>query len=180
MSIRQGLAADSVRLAALGADSFMAAFAAFNRPEDMKTYVEEAFSLDRLEAELQDTRSTFLLAERQGELLGYAKLRHSGATITGTDDNTHRAVRGERPVELQRMYAAPSRVGNSGVGKLLMQACIERARSDAHSTLWLGVWEHNPRAISFYQGVGFELVGNQDFMLGQARQTDLIMQLALT
>jgi hypothetical protein len=76
MSIRQGLAADSVRLAALGADSFMAAFAAFNRPEDMKTYAEEAFSLDRLEAELQDTRSTFLLAERQGELLGYAKLRH--------------------------------------------------------------------------------------------------------
>ena len=43
------------------------------------------------------------------------------------------------------------------------------------TTIWLGVWEHNARAIAFYRRWGFADVGTTDFMLGRDRQTDRIM-----
>jgi ribosomal protein S18 acetylase RimI-like enzyme len=41
--------------------------------------------------------------------------------------------------------------------------------------IWLGVWEHNPRAIAFYRKCGFSVVGDHVFMLGQDQQRDLIL-----
>jgi len=46
--------------------------------------------------------------------------------------------------------------------------------------LWLGVWERNARAIAFYRKQGFEVVGEQEFMLGADRQRDLVMARRLT
>jgi RimJ/RimL family protein N-acetyltransferase len=42
-------------------------------------------------------------------------------------------------------------------------------------TLWLGVWERNPRAIAFYEKCGFRDVGSHDFWVGNDCQTDRIM-----
>jgi ribosomal protein S18 acetylase RimI-like enzyme len=45
--------------------------------------------------------------------------------------------------------------------------------------MWLGVWEHNPRAIAFYHKHGFVDVGDHVFLLGEDPQTDIIMELDL-
>jgi GNAT superfamily N-acetyltransferase len=78
------------------------------------------------------------------------------------------------PVELQRFYADRSAIGH-GVGAALMRASLDAARSAGHRTLWLGVWERNARAISFYERWQFETVGDHKFRLGSDLQTDLIM-----
>jgi ribosomal protein S18 acetylase RimI-like enzyme len=57
---------------------------------------------------------------------------------------------------------------------------IKIAKSEGFTTLWLGVWEHNDRAIEFYKRQGFVDVGQHDFWLGKDRQIDRIMQLTLT
>ena len=54
-----------------------------------------------------------------------------------------------------------------------------RARARGARTLWLGVWEHNPRAMAFYRKFGLEVVGTHAFMLGLDRQRDLIMSVKL-
>jgi len=41
--------------------------------------------------------------------------------------------------------------------------------------VWLGVWEHNPRAIAFYRKWGFEAVGEHVFVVGTDPQRDLVM-----
>ena len=61
-----------------------------------------------------------------------------------------------------------------------MDACLATAREWEADLLWLGVWEHNPRAIAFYEKRGFRAIGAQEFLLGADRQRDLVMVLYLT
>ena len=46
--------------------------------------------------------------------------------------------------------------------------------------VWLGVWEDNPRAISFYRKNGFVEFDKHIFVLGDDEQTDILMKLELT
>ena len=56
-----------------------------------------------------------------------------------------------------------------------MRDAFATAAAAGADCLWLGVWEHNPKAIAFYRKFGFEIVGEHTFMLGQERQRDLLM-----
>ncbi|MGC4043670.1 MAG: GNAT family N-acetyltransferase [Armatimonas sp.] len=156
-------------LTELSATTFSSTFAKDNTPEDMAAYLAENFTENKLELEISDPLATFLIAELSGKPLGYAKLYRGApdACITGT-----------KPMELVRLYVLPESIGH-GVGAQLMQACIDTAISEGFETLWLGVWEHNPRAIRFYQKWGYEEVGTHPFPLGSDIQTDLILQKSL-
>lgn len=46
-----------------------------------------------------------------------------------------------------------------GIGKALMQACIECARSAGYRQIELDVLEQNVRAIGLYRSLGFEQYG---------------------
>jgi ribosomal protein S18 acetylase RimI-like enzyme len=161
------VAGDAERLAELARTTFQAAFAHRNTPENMTLYVDQAFSVENIAEELTDPASTFIWAEQTGIPAGYAKLRRGPAET---------CVTGPKPVELERIYANSDLIG-AGVGKTLLHTSIKMAQSEGFQTLWLGVWEDNERAIEFYHRQGFVDVGEHEFMLGDARQTDLIMQL---
>jgi diamine N-acetyltransferase len=165
--IRTATPADAESLAVLAERTFRDTFADANSIRDMEAYVRDAFSLDRVRAELADDVNTFLLAfvdvEQRPD--GYAKLR------TGT---TNPSVTGPDPVELQRLYVDRSAIKH-GLGAALMRASLDAARTAGHRTLWLGVWERNARAISFYERWQFETVGDHVFRLGSDHQMDLIM-----
>jgi ribosomal protein S18 acetylase RimI-like enzyme len=169
--IRTATLADAEPLAALAERTFRDTFADDNSTADMDAYVRDSFSLDRVRAELAEDMNTFLLAFMDGEAQphGYAKLRN------GTTDPS---VTGPDPVELQRLYVNPSTMGQ-GVGAALMRASLDAARSAGRRTLWLGVWERNARAITFYERWQFETVGEHVFRLGSDHQTDLIMARAV-
>jgi len=165
--IRTAVPGDADTLAALAERTFRDTFADDNAPDDIAAYVSEAFSRARIRTELSDDANTFLLAfiDGEDEPAGYAKLR------TGSGDPS---VAGLAPVELQRLYVTRSTIGR-GVGAALMQASLDTARRAGHRTIWLGVWERNPRAIAFYEQWEFAKVGAHEFTLGSDVQTDLIM-----
>lgn len=166
--IRPATPADAELLAEFAERTFRDAFAADNSPEDMEAYVREAFSVERLEAELAEDTNTFLLAFRYDapRPVGYAKLRHGvvDPSVTGPD-----------PVDLHRLYVDQKAIG-SGVGAALMRACLDTARSAGRRTLWLGVWQRNRRALAFYRKWEFETVGDHVFRLGSDDQLDFIME----
>jgi ribosomal protein S18 acetylase RimI-like enzyme len=167
--IRSATPADAEPLAALAQRTFRDNFAEDNSTEDMEAYFRDAFSRERVCAELADQANTFLLAFIGGaaeQPSGYAKLR------TGTSDPS---VTGPDPVELERLYVDRSAIGH-GVGAALLRASLEAARSAGLRTLWLGVWERNARAISFYERWGFVAVGDHVFRLGSHDQRDLILE----
>ena len=81
------------------------------------------------------------------------------------------AAPGPAPIELKRIYVAKAWQGRR-VAQALMDASLDAARARGARTLWLGVWERNPRALAFYEKYGFTRVGEQTFVLGNDEQTD--------
>lgn len=170
VKLRRASAADSQLLAELGAETFSDAFARSNDPQDMNLYLEGAFSPEIQAAELADPASTFLIAEIDGEPVGYARL------LTG---EAPAAISGRSQIEIVRLYARTQWVGR-GVGPVLMEACLQVAKNLGCDTIWLDVWQENGRAIAFYRKWGFRRVGSQKFQLGYDLQDDLLMERAVS
>jgi ribosomal protein S18 acetylase RimI-like enzyme len=169
ITIRKGTVEDAALLSELGARTFSETFAADNTPEDLAAYLESAFNVSQQTAELTDPGSTILIAEVDGSAAGYAIL-HDGEPEQG--------VEGTNPIELARLYVAREWLGR-GLGHHLMRACVEEARQAGYQTLWLGVWERNPRAQSFYRKWNFRPVGEHMFRLGSDLQRDILMERTL-
>lgn len=169
-TIRAAEPADSEALANLGRRTFSDTFADSNTPEDLRQYLDAAFSPAMQRCELLDASIHTLVADRDGALLAFAQLRQ-GKVPPGVFDPT--------AIEIQRFYVDRSAQG-SGLAQLLMAACLSHARAAGAGTICLGVWERNERAIRFYQRIGFTTVGRQVFRLGSDDQQDLVMSRALT
>ena len=167
-NIRKADPDDLNQLVQLSRQTFIEAFGAQNKPENIKSYMDMAFSEPQLLDELLDPDATFFLvfavSEEEEGPVGYAKLRSS---------KKQAALEGYRAMEIQRIYVL-ERLKGWKVGKLLMQTCLDTARQLGFEVVWLGVWEHNPSAIAFYRRWGFEQFGAYIFPFGDEDQTDLL------
>lgn len=63
--------------------------------------------------------------------------------------------------------------------KVLYQKTIQIALERNVDFVWLGGWDQNPRAISFYKKNGFNEFNKHIFKLGDDEQTDIMMKLQL-
>jgi ribosomal protein S18 acetylase RimI-like enzyme len=102
-------------------------------------------------------------------VIGYLKLNF-GQSQTELQDN--------RALEIERIYVLKEFHGKS-VGQLLYAKASQIARQKRADYVWLGVWEENPRAISFYKKNGFIEFDKHVFLLGKDEQTDIMMKLKL-
>jgi len=164
--------ADAGALSCAAAKFFRDTFGAANRPEDLAAYLANAFSESRQRAELSDAKNRVWLATIGEDILGYAHVRLASA-------QSGKVVAESRQVEIARIYA-DQRWHGRGLGRALMRMCIATAQDWGAELLWLGVWEKNPRAIAFYEKNGFQVVGEQPFLLGAELQRDLVMARRLT
>lgn len=165
MVIRRATIEDAEALAAFAERTFRAAFGADNSPEDMDAYCAAAFTPEVQRTLLADARIDTLVAEDDnGGWMAYAQLRPGAPP-------DHPC---EAPIELWRFYVDPAHHGR-GVAQRLMEAVIAAARARHAKTVWLGVWERNPRAQAFYRKAGFTDVGAHTFVLGRDVQTDRVM-----
>lgn len=165
LAVRAATVADASAIAAFGARTFAESFGRDNTPEDMTAYLSKAFDVRAVAGELADPRVTYLVGVVDGSLASYAMVREGPAPV---------AVGGLSPVELVRFYVDRPWHG-SGVARAMMAACEAEAHRRGARTLWLGVWEKNPRAIRFYEKCGFRDVGSHVFVLGSDAQTDRLM-----
>ena len=170
VTTRQATPADAALLASLAATTFRDTFGPDNTPANMDAYMSSAFGADIQAAELADPRLTVYLAEAAGEVAGYAMLREGPAPASVGEANA---------VEIARLYATTRMIG-AGVGATLMRRCLEEAAVRGRRAVWLGVWEHNPRAIAFYRRWHFVDVGSTTFDLGRDRQADRVMMHRVT
>jgi ribosomal protein S18 acetylase RimI-like enzyme len=163
--LRRAGADDAALLAELGARTFYDTFAADCSPEDMTAYLAASFSAEKQAAEIADPLVAYFIAEIDGTTAGFAQLRAGGAPA---------CISGALRIELARIYVLQEWFGR-GVGEALMRASLDEAQRAGHQTIWLGVWEHNTRAIAFYERWGFAFAGTYEFKLGRDRQTDHVM-----
>lgn len=165
ITVRTASLKDAKLLAELGAKTFYDTFIVSNTAQDMKLYLENNFSIEQLERELKEDGTTFIIALDDSQAVGYAKMRRNHQPDGLNETNQ---------IEIERIYSSKDYIGKS-VGKTLMETCLSIARGGGHKVVWLGVWEHNPRAISFYKKWGFKQFGTHPFLLGTDLQTDILM-----
>lgn len=169
IEIKRVTVSDVDQLQKIGRQTFSETFSAGNTEENMRQYLEEGFSKDKLTAELSNESSEFYFATIDNKVIGYLKLNFGQSQTELKDD---------RALEIERIYVLKEYHGKS-VGQLLYAQAMQIARQkDAHY-VWLGVWEENPRAINFYKKNGFVEFDRHVFKLGDDEQTDIMMKLQL-
>jgi ribosomal protein S18 acetylase RimI-like enzyme len=87
-------------------------------------------------------------------------------------------VKDDKSLEIERIYVLKEFHGQQ-VGQMLFDKAIQIAKQQHADYVWLGVWEHNPRAIQFYKKNGFVEFDRHIFHLGNDAQTDIMMKLKL-
>ncbi|UPT73871.1 MAG: GNAT family N-acetyltransferase [Elusimicrobiota bacterium] len=163
--IRVAIPSDANRLAELAERTFRDTFSGANTKEDVNLHCKTSYGESIQAAEIADPALVTLVCEERGSLIAFAQLRWGKAPGS---------IPGDSPGEIQRLYVAAEWHGK-GVARELMEACLRRFEEAKTDTIWLGVWERNPRAISFYRKFGFAEVGDHVFQLGADRQRDIVM-----
>ena len=165
MIIRVATPADAATLAAISLKTFVDTFAPHNTASDMESYTSIAFTEEKQRREIETDGNLTLLGEEDGVTIAYAQIRQTPGAPHGD-------------VEIARFYVDQPHHGR-GIAQMLMDAVESHARKLGGTRLWLGVWEHNLRAIGFYRKRGFVQCGAQPFLLGTDLQTDWIMNRTL-
>jgi ribosomal protein S18 acetylase RimI-like enzyme len=160
---------DRQLIADMSRQTFYDTFAMHNSKENMDKFMNEQFTPELLMEEVGAPGNIFLLAYDDEQPAGYVRMR---------EYNNPPELGSSNAIEIARIYALPSAIGR-GVGKKLMQECINIAQEKKKEALWLGVWEKNLRAIEFYAKWGFEKFATHVFMLGDDAQTDWLMKKSL-
>lgn len=145
---------------------FKETFESVNNPDDFKKYMDEAFTLEQFRIEFHEKGSQFFEVANDDSLIGYARLRENNEV-----DN----YLGKAHIELQRIYVDAAWQGK-GIANSLLRTCEDYAQNCGKEWIWLGVWEHNPKAQNFYKKHGYEKFSEHKFMVGNDEQTDWLMK----
>lgn len=167
---RPATLADAPALAELGRTSFVDAFGHLYSAENLHRFLEQAYSLPAVEAELANPQRLYRLAEAEGTLVGYCKL---GFDVTLEHDPGERRV-----MELKQLYMRGDQTG-SGIGAALMDWALGEARARGFDDVILSVWSQNHGAQRFYARFGFEKIGDTYFMVGDHRDEEFLLGLRL-
>jgi ribosomal protein S18 acetylase RimI-like enzyme len=160
---------DLPTLQQISVETFNETFKHQNSSDNMKVYLDRAFSLNQLQKELTASSSEFFFISCDTEVAGYLKINADAAQSENAGDES---------LEVERIYIR-NKFQNRGLGKHLINKAIEAAVVQNKKKIWLGVWEHNANAIAFYKKLGFVHTGAHSFYLGEDEQIDLIMTLTL-
>ena len=129
------------------------------QPSTLKTILEE----------IQNKNSTFYFILSNKTIVGYFKLNQNDA---------QNELFTKPSIELERIYVLPDFQGQ-GIGKIALFKIIKLAQEKKVDFLWLGVWQENKSAITFYQKNGFKIFGSHPYFIGKDKQTDWLMKYQL-
>ncbi len=169
LNIRKANIFDVEAIQQIGKQTFMETFAADNTRENMTNYLNMAFSIEKIRDELRNKYSEFYLAILGEIIIGYLKINLENAQTEKKLSNS---------LEIERIYVLKE-FQRKEFGQKLYSKALEIAIAESFKYVWLGVWEHNLKAIRFYEKNGFKVFDKHNFKLGDDEQTDLMMKLDL-
>lgn len=155
-------------LAKIGADTFYETFRPHNTDEDIQAYIAKTYNTKTVAQNLQDPSIHYYVCYLNHVCVGYIKLLHD-VTYSGLTAPA---------IELEKIYVAKQYHGKNA-GQLLMQQAINHTKNNHYNMLFLGVWQENERAVSFYKRNGFDTFATRTFNLGSRVCNDFMMRLEL-
>lgn len=132
--------------------------------EQISYMMEMMYSSDSLKKQMNELNHHYLIAEKDGEYLGFISYEENYKKSNIT--------------KIHKIYVLPSLHG-AGVGRYLIDAVSKIAKNNHNNELTLNVNRYN-KAIGFYKHMGFEVVTSEDIDIGNGfLMQDYIMNKAL-
>ncbi|GAA4409558.1 GNAT family N-acetyltransferase [Nibrella viscosa] len=128
--------------------------------EQIEYMFDRMYSASSLTDQMTTQCHTFLLAEEEGILLGFASFN-----LIDADAQVYK---------LQKIYVLPGTQGK-GIGRLLMDGVENYCRERGGRTLWLNVNRYNT-ARTFYEKRGFRILREEDIPVGPYWMNDYLME----
>ncbi|MDP2260882.1 MAG: GNAT family N-acetyltransferase [Caulobacter sp.] len=166
LTIRRATPADAEVLSRIAAETFTETFGHTYPPKDLAAFLASAYDLEKTRSDLADPDKAAWLVEAEGRVVGHA--------LAGPCDLPHEAV---TPAcgELKRLYVLKAFQGG-GTGSRLLAETLTWLERDGPRRLWIGVWSENFGAQRLYERMGFEKVGEYDFIVGETRDREFILR----
>jgi len=173
---RMGIAGDAPRLATLGMQVWLHTYATEGVSHDIASYVQDAFTAEKMAALLSRTDTLVLVAQAHDHLVGMAVVTLNACCPIDRPES----------FELATLYVQAHFAGRQIGTRLLAmaeaqtqeqaQAQIQKTvQTTANTGLWLTVNARNQPAIAFYRKHGYTLVGTAYFTLGDTQHENHVM-----
>lgn len=159
---------DLYELQKISKQTFYETFSQKNSEDNMQKYLDKNFSISKLSDEILGN-SEFYFAIINGTIAGYLKINF---------ENYQTELKYKNSVEIERIYVLKKFQKNK-IGQSLIDLAIKLGKRENAEFLWLGVWEDNLNTINFYKKNGFAEFDKHIFLLGEEKQTDIMMKLNL-
>lgn len=164
MHIRRAIISDVALISQLSEVTFFDTFNGTCTDADMNGFIEEYFNEKQVQSELQDPNDFYFVAFVNDLAAGYIRIKEEQSDVE--------IIKNKKGIELKRIYVLKE-YHSKKIGAALMKFALNFAADKSYELLWLGVWEHNERAIQFYKKFGFEDTGfRHPFPIGSTPQTD--------
>lgn len=166
--IRHAAPADATALATFAAAVFPLGCPATD-PADLAAYIAAELTTARFATLIDDPNIIVLLAEASGD-----QQRRIIAYMVIARRNSHPALSASGPAEFRKLYLHPEAHG-TGLSSALLHCALSMLNAEGPRPIWLTTFSGNSRAIAFYKKWGFEIVGEQTFLVGTDPQRDVLM-----
>jgi ribosomal protein S18 acetylase RimI-like enzyme len=166
ITIRKLAVSDIPALRELAIRIYRDTFSHQNSPENMEAFLRKDYSEQSFQREFAEDGSQYFFACDDEKPVAYLRLRRSKEAEPHLGPNT---------IELHRLYVDINYQGKK-IGDLLMDFALKLAAAQKVDWIWLGVWEHNPRAQRFYERWGFTRFAEHVFQMGEDAQTDWLLK----
>jgi ribosomal protein S18 acetylase RimI-like enzyme len=170
MILRPATLDDVPALAELGRTSFCATFEHLYTAKDLAAFLEQVYSESSVAEEVAGEECIHRLAEDNGALIGYCKLRAPSWYAEHSD--------AANPIALGQLYTAVGRTGE-GIGAALMDWAFDHARAHGYDAIQLSVFSENYGAQRFYQRYGFAKIADITFEVGEQVDHEFLYEVRL-
>ncbi len=151
MRVREASATDIPIIQAIAHATWPVSYAAMISPAQIAYMLDLMYSTVALEEQLGPKGHRFLLAEQDGQAIGFAGFEH--------------AYQGAPRTRLHKLYVLPA-VKGSGVGHALLEAVLNEARAAGDTAVELNVNKYNA-AREFYLRHGFTIERDEVLDIGR-------------
>lgn len=149
MKIRKANREDCSSISDIGRRSFSHAFGYLFPEDGLLRYLDQTYALDKILNSLVKANNVYFVAEVDGKLIGFLKIKLN---------SQHPFFTADQSLQIQKLYVDPLSF-SQGAGGYLMRSAEKAVDHRGFDSVWLAVHEENHRAIQFYQTMGYQEQG---------------------
>ena len=164
VSYREAEIKDLLKLQILFKTVYICIYGRKGVSDEFANFITARFSQKQIKHYLKSDKSKIYVACLGENLVGALQI----------DLNKQAPIEELHSAEINKLYILPDYQGK-GIAQQLMIKGESYLRSIKEKTVWIISWDQNPRALKFYQKIGYEIIGTAPFPMEMNTYTNYVL-----